>query len=437
MKATLQPLYFKSDMDDEFKSHLDMMRVFLKDEANLLEPLKIGGTIKDADAVIFPQLTGEAFRQVDLLKKIKLPLLVATSDFGTVNMWDWEIVTFLKAKGLKVFAPYSLDLTKKICRSLALKRDMKNTKFLVFQDSPGVGMQAEIFKRFYWWEEMCTKSIKERFGIFIVRKSFKEIAENAKKISDSRALEAAKDKAVSIDGVSSSALLSAFKMYLAIKEELEKDPDIKGAGINCLNESFYSDTTPCLAWSLLYEEKNIVWSCEADTISLLTMYLIQRSTGADIIMSNIYPFLVGMAALKHERIDKFPEVDEPENHLLVVHCGYFGMVPKCIASEWTLREKVLEIVDKNATVIDARLPLGKILMTKLHPDLNELMVVKGELEKYVQYPGSDCRNGAVIKVKDGYRLMDLFYSHHTCIVVGDKSEDLKYMSKVFDINIAR
>ncbi len=437
MKATLQPLYFKSDMDDEFKSHLDMMRVYLKDEANLLEPLKIGGTIKDADAVIFPQLTGEAFRQVDLLKKIKLPLLVTTSDFGTVNMWDWEIVTFLKAKGLRVFAPYSLDLTKKICRSLALKRDMKNTKFLVFQDSPGGGMQAEIFKRFYWWEEMCTKSIKEKFGISIVKKSFKEIAENSKKISDSRALEAAKDKMVSIDGVSSSALLSAFKMYLAIKEELEKDPDIKGAGINCLNESFYSDTTPCLAWSLLYEEKNIVWSCEADTISLLTMYLIQRSTGADIIMSNIYPFLVGMAALKHERIDKFPEVDEPENHLLVVHCGYFGMVPKCIASEWTLREKVLEIVDKNATVIDARLPLGKILMTKLHPDLNELMVVKGELEKYVQYPGSDCRNGGLIKVEDGYRLMDLFYSHHNCIVVGDRSEDLKYMSKVFDINIVR
>ncbi|GAG00404.1 unnamed protein product, partial [marine sediment metagenome] len=42
---------------------------------------------------------------------------------------------------------------------------------------------------------------------------------------------------------------------------------------------------------------------------------------------------------------------------------------------------------------------------------------------------------AVIKVKDGYRLMDLFYSHHNCIVVGDKSEDLKYMAKVFDLDI--
>jgi hypothetical protein len=63
------------------------------------------------------------------------------------------------------------------------------------------------------------------------------------------------------------------------------------------------------------------------------------------------------------------------------------------------------------------------------------MVAQGILENYVQYPGSDCRNGAVIKVKDGYRLMDLFYSHHNCIVVGDKSEDLKYMAKVFDLDI--
>jgi hypothetical protein len=152
-------------------------------------------------------------------------------------------------------------------------------------------------------------------------------------------------------------------------------------------------------------------------------------------MSNIYPFLMGMAALKHERIEKFPEIDEPENHLLVVHCGYFGLTPKCMATEWTLRKKILAIVDENATVIDAKLPPGNIVITKLHPKLDKLMVAQGILENYVQYPGSDCRNGAVIKVKDGYRLMDLFYSHHNCIVVGDKSEDLKYMAKVFDLDI--
>ncbi len=435
MKAKLQPLYFKSGMDDEFKSHLDMIREFLKDEACIIEPLELGKPVKDADAIIFPQLIGDAFKQVNLLEKIKLPFLVTTSDFGAVNVWDWEIVTFLKAEGLKVFAPYNLDLTKKICKSLALKRDMKKTKFLVFQDNPGVGLQAEIFKRFYWWEERCEKSIKEKFGISIVKKSFKELSEKAKKISDSLAAEVANHKKIPKEGVSDNALLSAYKIYLAVKEEVEKDPDIKGAGINCLNESFYSDTTPCLAWSLLYEEKNLVWACEADTMALMTMYLIHKSIGADIIMSNIYPFLMGMAALKHERIEKFPEIDEPENHLLVVHCGYFGLTPKCMATEWTLRKKILAIVDENATVIDAKLPPGNIVITKLHPKLDKLMVAQGILENYVQYPGSDCRNGAVIKVKDGYRLMDLFYSHHNCIVVGDKSEDLKYMAKVFDLDI--
>ena len=422
MKHVLQPIYLQSGMDDEFKSHLNMIREYLKDEADIVEPVKIGEPVKDADAVVFPQLLGNAFEQVDLLKKIKLPFLVATSDFGTVNMWDWEIVTFLKAESLKVLAPYSLDLTKKICRSLALKREMKKTKFLVFQDNPGIGMQAEIFKRFYWWEERSEKSIKEKFGISIIKKSFKELAEKAKKIPDSLATKVANEKKIPKEEVPDSALLSAIKMYITIKEEIENDPDIKGIGINCLNESFYSDTTPCLAGSLLYEEKGLLWACEADTISLATMYLVKKSIGADIIMSNIYPFLMGMAALKHEKIDKFPEVDEPENHLLVVHCGYFGQVPLCMAQEWTLRKKVLAIVDENATAIDARLPLGKVVITKLHPNLNELMVTTGMLENYVQYPGSDCRNGGLIKVKDGYRLMDLFYSHHNCIVVGDKSK---------------
>ena len=435
MKAILQPLYFKSGMDDEFKSHLDLMHKFLKDEADFNEPIEVGKPMKDADAVILPQLLGDAFKQIDLLKRIKLPLLVATSDFGTVNMWDWEIVTFLKAESLKVFAPYSFDLTKKLCKSFALKREMKKTKFLVFQDNPGAGMQAEIFKRFYWWEERCQEAIKEKFGISIVKKSFKELAEKAKKISDAEAAQTAEQKRIPYEGVSERALLSAYKMYLAIKEEIENDSDIKGAGINCLNESFYSDTTPCLAWSLLYEEKGLLWSCEADTMSLATMYLIQKSIDVDLVMSNIYPFLMGMAALKHERIDKFPEVEEPQNHLLVVHCGYFGVVPRCIASEWTLRKKVLAIVDENATAIDARLPLGEVVLTKLHPNLDKLMVVKGVLENYIQYPGSDCRNGALIKVEDGYRLMDLFYSHHNCIIVGNKTEDLKFIAKVFDIEI--
>jgi hypothetical protein len=437
MKAILRPVHFKSGMDDEFNNHLKLMKELLKDEADILKPVMLGKAVGDVDGIIFPQLLGDAFRYVNLLKKINLPLLITTSDFGAVNMWDWEIVTFLKSAGLNVFAPYNLELTKKICASLALKRDMKKTKFLVFQDNPGVGMQAEIFKRFYWWEERSERLMREKFGVKLVKKSFKRLAARAKKIPDKLAAAESKKWGIPTEGVSERALNSAYKIYLAVKEEIEKDPAIKGAGINCLNESFHSDTTPCLAWSILYEEKGLVWACEADTMSLMTKYIINKSIDADIIMSNVYPFLMGMAALKHERIEKFPEVDEPENHLLIAHCGYFGLTPRCMAEEWTLKEKVLAIVDKNATVIDARLPSGDVTITKLHPDMDRLLATPGKLSGYVQYPGSDCRNGGIIKVEDGYRMMELFFSHHSCIAVGNKAEELKFMARVFDLEIVK
>lgn len=67
---------------------------------------------------------------------------------------------------------------------------------------------------------------------------------------------------------------------------------------------------------------------------------------------------------------------------------------------------MLAIVDDNATAIDARLPTGHITLVKVHPFLDRILMVEGDLEDYVRYPGSDCRNGAVIRVPNGYRLME-------------------------------
>ncbi len=101
----------------------------------------------------------------------------------------------------------------------------------------------------------------------------------------------------------------------------------KGLGINCLNESEYSDTTPCLTWVLLYEDRRFIWVCEADARSLLIMFLLVRSPRIPIMMSNLYPFLMDEATLKHEKIDRLPEVQEPENHLLMVHYDFFKVLP--------------------------------------------------------------------------------------------------------------
>ena len=76
-------------------------------------------------------------------------MIVLTSKFGTVEMWDWEIVYYLREKGMNVFSPYNIELAKVVIRAIAAKVQLKQgVKFLMFQDTPGEGMQAYIFKLF-------------------------------------------------------------------------------------------------------------------------------------------------------------------------------------------------------------------------------------------------------------------------------------------------
>ena len=435
LKAKLVPLYLKSDPDEEFYQQMRNLEVLFEEDADLLNPIPLGAKLPEADAVIFPQILGESYRKIDDLNNIKLPILVITSEFGTVSMWDWEVVSFLKMKGLEAYTPYNIEMAKKTLKCLALKREMKTTKFLIFQENPGEGMQASIFKRFYWWEKECTEQINRKFGVEIIRKSLKLLAANVEKISEEEVIKIQEKRNIPIDGVSDQALKNALRLYLAVKKEINRDAAIKGIGTNCLNESYYFKTTPCLAWDLLFQEKGIMWACEADTLSMLTQYILYNTLEVPIMMSNVYPFLMGMAALKHEKIDTFPEIQDPDNHLLIAHCGYFGFIPRSFSHEWKLKPRVLEIVHEDANAIDARFPEGEVTLAKIGPSLSSLSVVEGYLEKYVQYPGSDCRNGALIRIPDGHLLMNKLYSHHNCILTGHHKNDLELIASVIGLNI--
>jgi hypothetical protein len=436
MKARLVPVYFPG-RDADFDNQVTKLKTLLADEAEILAPVALGSPLPEAEAVVFPQMLGDAYRQLNDIKAITLPLLIITSEFGTVSMWDWEIGSYLRSEGVETIAPYNLEQTKKICKALSVKRELKQTKFMVFQDNPGEGAQASIFKRFYWWEDECTQRMLNKFGITIVKKSFKKMGADAQQIPDSEA-EAVWEQwqsRLNIGNIPKRALNSALKIYIMLKRELAEDEHIQGMGINCLNESHFSDTTPCLAWNMLYEERGLIWGCEGDTVSMLTKYILHKSLDVPIMMTNLYPFLMGQAALKHEKISNFPDIPEPENHILVAHCGYLGVLPQSFSTEWTLRSKVLGIVDENATAIDARLPVGDITMAKLRPDFEKLSVVEGSLTDYAQYPGSDCLNGAVLKVPDGRKLMNALSSHHYLLMTGHNLADITMLSKVFDLEV--
>jgi hypothetical protein len=435
VKTTITPLYYQDGRDEDFDIQLANLKGLLQDEVIFKSPVPLGTNVTDSEAVVFPQLLGQAYRQVDDFKKINLPIIIITSEFGTVSMWDWEIIDYLKNKGVTTIAPSTLDEAKLICKSLQLKKELKKTKFLVYQDNPGRGQQASIFKRFFWWEDECIELMKEKFGIVTVKKSFNELGNNAKNISDSDAQNEIDKRQIQFKGLTEKNILSAIKLFMVVEKDITEDSQIKAVGINCLNESHFSDTTPCLAWDILFNEKEIIWGCEADIVSMLTKLILWKTLRKPLMMTNMYPFIMGQAALKHEKISSFPDVHgNPENHILLAHCGYMGVIPTCFATQWELKPKVLDIVDSNALAIDARMPLGKVNLVKFDSTLNNLLLVDGELIKYAHFPNSHCLTGGVIKIRDGYELLDRITSHHFILLDGNQIKNIQLVAKILNCN---
>jgi hypothetical protein len=171
--------------------------------------------------------------------------------------------------------------------------------------------------------------------------------------------------------------------------------------------------------------------------SMMTEFLTWATLRTPVMMTNLYPFLMGNAALKHERIPYFPDRPDPENHILVAHCGFLGVLPQSFATEWAVRPRVLEIVDENAHALDARLPEGETTIVKLTSTMDTLTVVSADLTGYAQYSNSDCLNGAVLRVVDGYRYVEALPSHHAVLATGNLTRRLDLVAPVLGLGIER
>ena len=111
MKARLIPLYFGSSVSGEFTAQVEHLKNLLGEEAQILDPAPLGAALPEAEAVIFPEVLGEAYSRVGEFQAITLPILFITTEFATMSMWDWEIASFLDGKGVTTIAPYNSILT--------------------------------------------------------------------------------------------------------------------------------------------------------------------------------------------------------------------------------------------------------------------------------------------------------------------------------------
>jgi hypothetical protein len=128
---------------------------------------------------------------------------------------------------------------------------------------------------------------------------------------------------------------------------------------------------------------------------------------------------------------------DPQNHILDAHCGFLGVVPQSFATAWSVKPRVLEIVDENAHALDARIAEGATTIVKLTSTMDTLTVTPADLTGYTQYRNSDCLNGAVLRVPDGYRYVEALPSHHAVLATGDLLRRLELIAPVLGLRVAR
>ena len=131
MKARLVPLQFEEMNEreqDEFREQMKLLTEMYADVAQFEEPVKVGEEMPEgADAAVFPLLIFAAYRHDEQLLSCSLPMIILTSEYGTIEMWDWEIATYLRQLGCRVFTPLQCGYGKNnnagfCCKKKACRR---------------------------------------------------------------------------------------------------------------------------------------------------------------------------------------------------------------------------------------------------------------------------------------------------------------------------
>src|SRR5665811_1449733 len=92
MKPGLLPVHLEDVPSETFVRQLAKLKELTSELVDWLEPAHIDRPVPaGTSAVVVPDLSGLAYRMVEKFRRIDVPILLLSTEFGTVLMWDWEI----------------------------------------------------------------------------------------------------------------------------------------------------------------------------------------------------------------------------------------------------------------------------------------------------------------------------------------------------------
>ncbi|NLY53875.1 MAG: hypothetical protein GX060_04530 [Firmicutes bacterium] len=311
-----------------------------------------------------------------LYESLPEPYLLLTTGHNNSLAASLEILTFLRQQGKRAEILHGsvAEIAARLEQIIRLERARRRLQ----------GMRIGIIGEPSDWliaSDVDTVRAQERLGVQLIKVSMQELQAEIEQVQAVPA-----DLKSSLSGVDAATAEGALRIYLALKQLVEKY-EFGAITVRCFDLLGVYQNTGCIALAML-NDQGITAGCEGDVATLLSMVIMHELTGEPVFMANP------------------SQIDVENNEIIVAHCT----VPLSMTESYALDthfESGLGIG------VRGRIRLGLCTAFKLAPDLEEYFLSGGEIMENLERHNL-CRTQLRVKLDQdiNYFLTRPLGNHH-------------------------
>ena len=327
-----------------------------------LKPHQLNKLRKDSSEtdVFFIAPHGSSIASFDIGRKYGKPIILLGLNCRTV-----DICAYSRTNGLEVFVPHSNEELLKLASLLRARKIFTQTRVLFPTDwgLPAVASLTGINE---------PDKLRERFGIEVIRISYRELADEMERVIDS---EAETDNARQlarqlIEGANKSYLddkyvVRSIEFYNTIRNLMRRHY-CNAFTIECfefcssrLPEKW--DITPCVVHTLL-KDQEIASACEADLGALLSMRLLMSIANKSSHLGNMFLREPNMLVINHSAPGiKMNGFNKPSLPYQLGRFTHGGWGTKAVVDFMNNSEKRVTVARMNPTATKVLLLKGRLV----------------------------------------------------------------------------
>jgi len=410
LRSILIPL--ASQINDRgAKATLEKYKNFLKDIYQDLTPIitssedfsRFENKIKNADILIAFSLTGGTRRFIVRLAEFKKPILIL--GYTKQNAFASAIgaYTILKRRNLPVLLNSTneedlVNKLKKHIRVLETYLKLKGQRILL------IGIEKKLLEN----ETINVNNLKSLLNVDPIFMTLEEFIDIFNKVHPNEHV-VEFFKRYTRDQNLIDELTKASRVYTALKEAMNKY-NASAVGIRCFEFIMKTCVTPCIALSTLLSEGKIA-GCEADLQAIITMMMLNYTTGE-------VPFMGNIEELKEEEI-------------ALAHCT----VSKGFADKILLKN---HFETGKSVSIAGEIKAGtKLTFGRISPDFDSLIIGSGTVTEGSPWSDEFCRTQLRIQVDgNAKKLIDNPVGNHLVAIKGYHLDAIKELLDLLGISYA-